>query len=150
MKFVIQVCSQASVEVEDKTVGKIGRGASVLVGIGADDTKEIADKMLSKLLSLRIFPDDAGKTNLSIRDICGSLLIISQFTLYANVKHGNRPGFTEAGKPDMANALYEYIISKSIEAGIHTEHGIFGADMRVRLVNEGPFTIVMDSGELGM
>ena len=148
MKFVIQVCSESSVEVEGKIVGEIGKGAMVLVGIGQGDTDEIADKMVKKLLGLRIYPDSAGKTNLALKDIGGSLLMISQFTLYADCTHGNRPGFTNAAAPDKASALYEYILEKCREQVPVVEKGIFGADMKVTLTNEGPFTILLDSGEL--
>ncbi len=148
MKLVVQVCSEASVEVEGKVVGAIKNGASVLVGVGQEDTEEIADKMVKKMLALRIYPDENGKTNLSLADTNGSLLVISQFTLYADVRKGNRPSFVKAGAPDKAEALYEHIIAKCREAGIHTEHGVFGAEMRIRLTNEGPFTMVLDSEEL--
>ncbi len=148
MRFVIQVCSEASVEVEGKITGAIGHGASVLIGIGQKDTQEIADKMIKKLLGLRIYPDSEGKTNLSLSSTGGSLLLISQFTLYADCRHGNRPGFTDAGSPEEANRMYEYIIEKCREQGYHVEKGVFGADMTIRLVNEGPFTIVLDSDEL--
>ena len=148
MKLVIQVCSEASVEVEEKIVGQIGKGAMVLVGIGQGDTEELADKMVKKLLGLRIYPDAAGKTNLSLKDIGGSLLMVSQFTLYADCRHGNRPGFTDAAGPEEANHLYEYVMAKCREQGYTVEQGVFGAEMRVRLVNEGPFTIVLDSKEV--
>ena len=148
MKLVVQVCSEASVEVDGKIVGAIGNGASVLVGVGQDDTEELADRMVRKLLALRIYPDANGKTNLSLADTEGSLLVISQFTLYADARKGNRPSFVKAGAPDKAEALYEYIIGKCREAGIHTEHGVFGAEMRIRLTNEGPFTMILDSEEL--
>ncbi len=145
MRFVVQVCKNASVVVGDKTVGAIDKGCTVLVGIGEEDTEEIADKMLKKLLALRIYPDENGKTNLSLADIGGSLLIISQFTLYADIRHGNRPSFTSAGNPDKAKALYGYIIDKCTEQGFNVQCGIFGAEMHLTLTNEGPFTIVMDS-----
>ena len=148
MKFVIQVVSQGKVEIDGAVRGEIGKGYVVLIGVAQEDTKEIADKMVSKMLGLRIFPDENGKTNLSIRDVDGALLLISQFTLYADCRHGNRPGFTTAGKPDMAEPMYEYIISKCREEGIPVEQGEFGADMKVSLVNEGPFTIVLDSAEI--
>ena len=149
MKFVIQVVSEASVSVDDQVTGQIGKGILVLIGVGKQDTKEIADKMLDKMLKLRIFEDENGKTNLSLADVGGSVLLVSQFTLYANCRHGNRPSFTEAGGAEFSNELYEYMIQSCRDRGIVTEQGVFGADMKVRLVNEGPFTIVMDSVEMG-
>lgn len=144
MKFVIQRCQEASVSVEGETVGAIGKGLMVLIGVGKDDTEEVADKYLKKLLQLRIFEDENGKTNRSLMDVGGSLLLISQFTLYANCRHGNRPSFTDAGDPKKAEALYKYLIAKAKEQVAVVEQGIFGADMRVALVNDGPFTIVLD------
>ena len=120
----------------------------MLVGVSGTDTQQIADKMIDKLTKLRIFDDTDGKTNLSISDVQGEFLIISQFTLYANCKKGNRPSFIDAGKPDMANALYEYVISSLETKGFPTQHGSFGADMKVSLLNDGPFTIVLDSAEI--
>lgn len=149
MRFVIQRVKHASVEVDSKTVGKIDNGLMVLCGISQTDTKEVADKMVKKLCGLRIFADSQGKTNLSVSDVCGKLLIISQFTLYADCKSGYRPGFSFAGKPDMANELYEYILKKAEEYVPGVEKGIFGADMKVDLLNDGPFTIILDSEELG-
>jgi len=148
MRFVIQVVSKSSVDVEGKTVGEIDRGFMVLIGVKGSDTREIADKMVKKMLGLRIFPDENGKTNLSLSDIGGELLLISQFTLYADCRKGNRPSFINAGAPDMANDLYEYIIENCKKSIPTVEKGIFGADMKVSLVNEGPFTIVLDSDEL--
>ena len=148
MKFVIQRVSHASVEVEGETIGKIGKGYLVLIGVSGEDTKEIADKMVKKMLGLRIFEDENGKTNISLEDVKGELLLISQFTLYANCKKGNRPSFIEAGAPDMANALYEYIIEQCKIAGFPVQIGSFGADMKVSLLNDGPFTIVLDSKEI--
>ena len=144
MKFVIQRCQEASVSVDGKTVGAIGKGLMVLIGVGQEDTKEVADKYLKKLLQLRIFEDENGKTNRSLMDIGGSLLLISQFTLYANCRHGNRPSFTDAGDPKKAEKLYEYLIAKAKEQVAVVEQGVFGADMKVALVNDGPFTIVLD------
>lgn len=144
MKFVIQRCQEASVSVDGKTVGAIGKGLMVLIGVGQEDTKEVADKYLKKLLQLRIFEDENGKTNRSLMDIGGSLLLISQFTLYANCRHGNRPSFTDAGDPKKAEELYEYLIAKAKEQVAVVEQGVFGADMKVALVNDGPFTIVLD------
>lgn len=148
MRFVIQVCQKADVKIDNAVVGAIDRGLVVFVGVGQNDTEAIADRMVKKLLGLRIFADENGKTNLSVRDVNGSLLVISQFTLYADCRHGNRPGFTDAGAPDMANRLYEYILGKCSESGIPVAHGVFGADMKVSLVNDGPFTIILDSAEI--
>ena len=148
MKFVIQRVTSASVETEGQIIGKIGPGFLVLVGISQTDTKQIADKMIMKMLRLRIFQDSEGKTNLDIASVGGQLLIVSQFTLYADCKKGNRPSFVKAGAPDIANELYEYIISSCRSYGFTTEHGKFGADMKVSLLNDGPFTIVLDSEEI--
>ena len=148
MRFVIQVCQKADVKINNAVVGAIDRGLVVFVGVGQNDTEAIAERMVKKLLGLRIFADENGKTNLSVRDVNGSLLVISQFTLYADCRHGNRPGFTDAGAPDMANRLYEYILGKCGESGIPVAHGVFGADMKVSLVNDGPFTIILDSAEI--
>ena len=148
MKFLIQRVTQAEVAVDSRTIGQIQKGLLVFIGVSQNDTTEIADKMIRKLLNLRIFEDDAGKTNLNLDAVGGSLLIISQFTLYADCKHGNRPSFIDAGKPDMANELYEYIIAKCKETVPTVQHGEFGADMKVSLVNDGPFTIMLDSGEM--
>ena len=144
MRLVIQRVNKAEVQVDGESIGKINKGLLVFLGAGADDTKEIADKYLKKLIGLRIFEDENGKTNLSLRDVDGELLIVSQFTLYANCKKGNRPSFTGAGAPDMANELYEYVISEAKKSVPVVEHGIFGADMKVSLVNDGPFTIILD------
>ena len=148
MKFVIQRVSNASVKIENNVVGKIGSGFLVLIGITDSDTKEIADAMVKKLINLRIFKDSQDKMNLSIKDVGGSLLLVSQFTLYADCSHGNRPGFTGAAKPDFANELYEYIISKCRTYDICVETGKFGADMKVSLLNDGPVTIILDSDEI--
>lgn len=148
MRLVVQRVLQAEVQVDGQSIGKIGRGFLVLVGVGKDDTKEIADKYLKKLLGLRIFEDENGKTNLGLKDVGGSLLLISQFTLYADCKRGNRPSFVKAGAPDMAKELYEYIISKCKEEIEIVEQGEFGADMKVELLNDGPFTVLLDSDEL--
>ena len=147
MKFVVQRVREASVAVDGKTIGQIGHGFLVLIGVSATDTKEIADKMVKKLLGLRIFDDENDKINLSLTDVGGELLLISQFTLYANCKKGYRPSFTDAGAPDMANEMYEYIISKCREQ-FHVETGEFGADMKVSLLNDGPFTVILDSDEI--
>lgn len=148
MKFVIQRVAHASVTVEQQTIGKIGKGFLVLIGVSQKDNQEIADKLIKKLLGLRIFEDSQGKTNLSLQDVSGELLLVSQFTLYADCKKGNRPSFTNAGAPDMANELYEYIISKCKEQILVVETGSFGADMKVELLNDGPFTIILDSRDL--
>lgn len=147
MKFVIQKVTHASVTVEGQIIGKIGKGFLVLIGIAENDTQEIADKMIKKLLGLRIFEDENGKTNLSLRDVNGQLLLVSQFTLYADCRKGNRPSFTKAGNPKLANELYEYIITQCREQFL-VETGSFGADMKVELLNDGPFTIILDSAEL--
>lgn len=148
MKFVIQRVTHASVTVEEKVIGKIDKGFLVLIGVSQEDNQEIADKLVKKLLGLRIFEDTQGKTNLSLQDVSGELLLVSQFTLYADCKKGNRPSFTNAGAPDMANELYEYIISKCKEQISVVETGSFGADMKVELLNDGPFTIILDSRDL--
>ena len=148
MKFVIQRVNHAEVKVDGETVGKIGKGFLVLIGVGREDTKEDADWYLKKLLGLRIFEDENGKTNLSLADVNGELLLVSQFTLYANCRKGNRPSFIEAGAPDMASDMYEYIIEKCKEQVDVVERGRFGADMKVSLINDGPFTIVLDSETL--
>ena len=148
MKFVIQRVTEASVTINGQVTGSIGRGFMVLIGVSDEDTKETADKMVKKLLGLRIFEDENGKTNLDIHTVGGELLLISQFTLYANCRHGNRPSFIEAGKPDMANEMYEYIIAKCKEQVPVVEKGEFGADMKVELLNDGPFTILLDSDQL--
>ena len=148
MKLVIQRVNHAQVAVDGEICGKIGRGLLVFIGVGHDDTREIADKYLKKLLGLRIFEDANGKTNLSLADINGELLMVSQFTLYADCKRGNRPGFTNAGAPDMANELYEYMLSEAGKKVPVVQHGIFGADMKVSLENDGPFTIILDESIL--
>lgn len=148
MKLVIQRVTHASVTVDNNVIGKIGKGCMVLIGVSDTDTKEIADKMLDKMIKLRIFEDENGKTNLSLADVGGELLLISQFTLYANCKKGNRPSFIEAGSPDHANALYEYIIEKCKERVDVVEQGEFGAEMKVELLNDGPFTVILDSEQI--
>lgn len=148
MRFVIQRVSESEVKVDGEILGKIGKGFMVLIGVSDSDTKEIADKMIRKMLALRIFEDEQGKTNLSLEAVEGELLLISQFTLYANCKKGNRPSFIGAGAPDMAEEMYEYIISKCKEQVRVVERGRFGADMKVSLVNDGPFTIILDSDTL--
>lgn len=144
MKLVIQRVKEANVKVDGNVVGNIEKGFLVLVGITHTDTKEKADYLAKKLCNLRVFEDDNGKMNLDIKAVSGKLLIVSQFTLYADCEHGNRPSFTEAGRPDMAEPLYEYFCQKCEEAGITVEKGIFGADMKVSLLNDGPVTIIME------
>lgn len=144
MRFVIQRVTSAHVDIDGKTVGSIGKGYMVLIGVGRDDTEETADRYLSKMLKLRIFEDENGKTNRSLADVNGELLLVSQFTLYADCRHGNRPGFTNAGAPDMAEKLYEYIVSEAKKMVPVVETGRFGADMQVSLVNDGPFTIILE------
>lgn len=148
MRFVIQRVKHGSVTVEGKVLGKIGKGYVVLIGICDRDNEQIADKMIKKLIGLRIFEDDNGKTNLDLKSVGGELLLISQFTLYADCKKGNRPSFIKAGKPDIANALYEYIIAECKKQVDVVEKGEFGGDMKVELLNDGPFTILLDSEEL--
>lgn len=148
MKFLIQIASNASVEVENQVIGKIPFGYMVLIGVEDADTKEIADKMIKKMLALRIFQDENGKTNLSLDQVNGSLLLISQFTLYADCKKGNRPSFTRAGSAESAEKMYLYIIEKCKETGVNVQTGEFGAEMKVSFTNEGPFTIMLDSVEL--
>ena len=145
MRCLVQRVLSASVGVGGEAIGSIERGYLVLLGVKNTDTEAVADKMLKKILDARLFEDENGKTNLSIRDISGSLLVVSQFTLYADTKKGNRPSFIQAGDPAHANALYVYFLKKAEEAGMHTEHGEFGADMKVSLINDGPFTIMYDS-----
>ena len=148
MKFVIQRVTHAEVEVEQEIIGSIQNGYLVLIGIAEDDTEEIADKLVKKLLGLRIFADENGKTNLSLKDVNGSLLLISQFTLYADCRKGNRPSFVNAGTPEKANELYEYIIEKCRDEVPDVQTGSFGADMKITLLNDGPFTIILDSKDL--
>ena len=148
MRFVIQRVTEASVTIEGKVKGSIGKGFMVLIGISESDTKEVADKMVKKLVGMRIFADENDKTNLSLADVNGSLLLISQFTLYADCKKGNRPSFVKAGGPEMATALYEYIIEECRKSVPDVQTGEFGADMAVSLINDGPFTIILDSEEL--
>ena len=148
MRFVLQRVIEAKVEVDGKTVGQIGKGYLLLVGVSNEDNKEIADKMIEKVSRLRIFKDNEGKTNLSINDVGGEMLVVSQFTLYADCRKGNRPSFTDAGSPQLAEELYEYIIKRCQGLFRKTEHGVFGADMKVSLVNDGPFTVVLDSKEI--
>lgn len=148
MKLVIQRVNHAEVKVDGETAGSIGKGLLVFIGVGREDDKAAADKYLKKLLGLRIFEDEAGKTNLSLADVGGELLLVSQFTLYANCKKGNRPSFIEAGAPEAAESLYEYMIEEAKRSVPVVEHGIFGADMKISLENDGPFTIILDEAIL--
>lgn len=145
MKIVIQRVSEASVEVEQKIVGEIKQGLMLLVGVEGNDTQEDADWLAKKILDLRIFSDEEGKMNLSVKDIGGEILCVSQFTLLADYKKGNRPSFIRAAKPEQAVPLFEYFKNQIKVSGLKTESGIFGADMKVKLLNDGPVTIVMDS-----
>lgn len=148
MKFLIQIASNASVTVEAQIVGSIPYGYVVLIGVEDADTEEIADKMIKKMLGLRIFRDENGKTNLSLDQVSGSLLLISQFTLYADCKKGNRPSFTRSGSAEYAEKMYHYVIEKCKESGADVRTGVFGAEMKVSFTNEGPFTVMLDSAEL--
>lgn len=148
MKLVIQRVLSANVTVDNAVVGQIDKGFLVFVGICNDDTPQIADKMLKKLIGLRIFEDSDGKTNLNLEAVSGSILMVSQFTLYADCKKGNRPSFTHAEAPKKAKALYEYMLTECKKQVPKVECGIFGADMKVSLINDGPFTIILDSDEI--
>ena len=144
MRLLVQRVLNSNVKVDGKVVGEIDKGYMVLLGVTHDDDKEKADYLVNKLLNLRVFEDENGKMNLNIKQVGGELLIISQFTLYGNTKDGNRPSFTDAAKPDKANELYEYFIDKCKKENIKTESGIFGADMKVSLVNDGPVTVMLE------
>ena len=148
MKFVLQRVEKAQVEVAGEIVGKIGKGYLLLVGVAEGDTVDIADKMIEKVARLRIFEDENGKINLSIDKVFGEILVISQFTLCADCRKGNRPSFVNAGNPEMAESLYEHILTRCKELFSNTQHGIFGAEMKVSLTNDGPFTLVLDSNEI--
>ncbi len=148
MKFVIQRVLSAQVTADSTILGQIDKGYLVLIGVNQNDNEQIADKMVKKLIGLRIFEDSDGKTNLDIKTVAGSLLLVSQFTLYADCKKGNRPSFIQAGSPDKAQALYQYIIDACKKEIDIVEEGAFGADMKVSLINDGPFTIILDSAEL--
>lgn len=148
MRFVVQRVQHASVTVDQEVIGSIGKGFLVLIGIEDSDTRELADRMVSKLVGLRIFEDENGKTNRNLASVNGELLLVSQFTLYADCHHGNRPSFIRAGKPEQANELYEYIIDQCRQQVPVVETGRFGADMKVELLNDGPFTILLDSDEM--
>lgn len=149
MKVVLQRVAEARVDVEGKTVGKIGLGFLILLGAEDCDTIEAADRMVDKICRLRIFKDENGKTNLSLADVGGQILVVSQFTLYADCRKGNRPSFIKAGEPEHAKKLYEHVIERCKAYVPKVESGIFGAEMEVFLVNDGPFTLVLDSRELG-
>lgn len=144
MKLVIQRVNHANVKIDGEEVGKINKGLLVLVGVAADDDERSVEKYFNKLIKLRIFEDENGKTNLSLKDVGGELLLVSQFTLLANCKEGNRPSFIGAGSPDEAKRLYEYMVELGKKSDINTECGVFGADMKVSLENDGPFTIVLE------
>lgn len=144
MKLVVQRVKEAKVEVEEKVVGKINKGFLVLIGVTHEDKKEQADYLVKKLCNLRVFEDENGKMNLGLKDIEGELLIVSQFTLYADCSNGNRPSFTNAAKPEKANELYEYFCKECEKNNIKVEKGIFGADMKVSLINDGPVTIIIE------
>lgn len=148
MRFVIQRVKEASVQAEQEVIGEIKKGYLVLIGVSDSDTEQVADRMIKKMIGLRIFEDENGKTNLSLADVGGGLLLVSQFTLYANCKKGNRPSFIEAGAPDKANVLYEYVIRECKKSVPEVQTGRFGAEMEVSLVNDGPFTILLDSEKL--
>ena len=148
MKIVIQRVLNAKVEVDGEVKGAINKGFLLFLGVSGEDTEAIADKMIEKVSRLRIFEDENGKTNLDINQVDGEVLVISQFTLYADCKKGNRPSFVKAGAPDMAEKLYEYVLSRCKDLFKDTQSGVFGADMKVSLVNDGPFTIVLDSDEI--
>ena len=148
MRFVIQRVKEADVRVDEKIIGQIKKGYLVLIGVSDSDTEKVADKMIRKMIGLRIFEDENGKTNLSLSDVEGSLLLVSQFTLYANCRKGNRPSFIEAGAPDKAEALYKYIIRECRKSVSDVQTGQFGAEMEVSLINDGPFTILLDSDQL--
>ncbi|MEI3186517.1 MAG: D-aminoacyl-tRNA deacylase [Lachnospiraceae bacterium] len=148
MRTVVQRVTHASVKVDGQTIGEIGKGFLILLGVAEEDDEAIADKMADKICRLRIFEDENGKTNLSLADVGGEILVVSQFTLYADCKKGNRPSFVKAGNPEKANRLYEYFM-KRCQTHVQTvEHGQFGADMKVELLNDGPFTLMLDSKEL--
>lgn len=148
MRFVIQRVGRASVMIDHEIKGSIEKGFLVLIGIGEGDDEQTADKLVKKLVNMRIFEDEEGKTNLALRDVGGGLLLVSQFTLYADCRKGNRPSFTGAAKPDEAQRLYDYIVQKCREQISLVEQGEFGADMKIDLLNDGPFTIVLDSEDL--
>ena len=148
VRAVVQRVTEASVRVAGETVGSIGRGLVVLLGVAVNDTEADADSLADKVLNLRVFPDDAGQMNRSVLDVSGGLLVVSQFTLLGDARKGNRPSFTEAAPPEVANALYERFCALLRERGIEVGTGVFRASMEVELVNEGPVTILLDSRRL--
>lgn len=145
MKVVLQRVQKAKVVIDNRVNGEIERGFLLLLGIGKDDTEEIAEKLVEKISKLRLFEDENGKTNLSLEQVGGKVLVVSQFTLYANCKKGTRPSFADAAAPDKANELYDYFLECCIKQFGSVQHGEFGADMKVELINDGPFTILLDS-----
>ena len=148
MRAVLQVVDRAEVTVDDRPVGAIKKGFLILLGVEDEDTEELTDKMMDKICKLRIFEDENGKTNLSLADVGGEILMVSQFTLYADCRKGNRPSFVKAGAPDYANKLYEHACERCRQNGFKVEQGDFGADMKISLVNDGPFTLMLDSATL--
>lgn len=150
MKAVLQRVSHASVTVEGETVGQIGKGFLILLGVADGDTKAAADKMADKICKLRIFEDGDGKTNLSLADVGGELLVVSQFTLYADCHKGNRPSFIGAGAPELAESLYEYFMERCRQHVPRVERGCFGAHMKIELLNDGPFTLALEGDETGI
>lgn len=150
MRAVLQRVAHAQVKVDGELIGKIGKGYLILLGVAGTDNEAAADKMADKICKLRIFEDENGKTNLSLADVGGEILVVSQFTLYADCHKGNRPSFIKAGAPDEANRLYEYFIARCRQYVPHVAHGSFGADMKVELLNDGPFTLVLEGDEKGV
>lgn len=144
MRLVVQRVTKASVDINEKTVGSINKGFLVLVGIGENDNTTIVDTFAKKLCALRIFEDENGKMNKDIKQVGGELLLVSQFTLYASCEHGNRPSFVKAAKPDKAKELYDYFVNQCKDLGVNVECGVFGADMQVSLINDGPVTIILE------
>lgn len=150
MRAVLQRVTRASVKVDGEVIGEIGEGFLILLGAAESDTEIVADKLADKICKLRIFQDGDGKTNLSLADVGGELLVVSQFTLYADCRKGNRPSFVNAGSPEKANRLYEYFVERCRQSVAKVEHGSFGADMKVELLNDGPFTLMLEADEHGM
>lgn len=150
MRVVLQRVTSASVKVDGEVIGEIGKGFLILLGAAETDNEAIADKMADKICKLRIFQDSEGKTNLSLADVGGELLVVSQFTLYADCHKGNRPSFIKAGSPDKAEYLYEYFVKRCQQYVPKVEHGSFGADMKVELLNDGPFTLMLEADEHGI
>ncbi|WP_018112265.1 D-aminoacyl-tRNA deacylase [Thermus igniterrae] len=147
MRAVVQRVSEAHVEVEGEVVGRIGLGLLVLLGVGQKDTREDAEYLARKIVALRIFPDAEGRMNLSLKEVGGEVLLVSQFTLYADTRKGNRPSFLQAAPPDQGRRLYEAALEALLAQGVHVETGVYGAHMRVHLVNDGPVTLLLDSEE---